>query len=87
MDVRRVNEDSITAEQMRQLLSGTPQPVEPTYTFAGGMAELEPGDAGWVTLDLEPGVYTLTCLIFDRNDSVIGKLHVDLGMHHTFTVQ
>jgi hypothetical protein len=87
MDVRRVNEDSITAEQMRQLLRRTPQPVEPTYTFAGGMAELEPGDAGWVTLDLEPGVYTLSCLIFDRNDGVIGKLHVDLGMHHTFTVQ
>jgi hypothetical protein len=87
MDVRRVNEEGITAEQVRQHLGGAPLPLAPTYSAAGGMAELEPGDSGWVTLDLEPGVYTLFCWIFDRNDGVIGKLHSDLGMHHTFTVQ
>jgi len=87
MDVRRVNEEDISAEQVRQHLGGSPLPVEPTYTFAGGMAELEPGDSGWVTLDLEPGVYTLTCLIFDRRDGAIGKLHTDLGMHYAFTVE
>jgi uncharacterized cupredoxin-like copper-binding protein len=87
MDVRRVNEQGITAEQVLQHLRGTPQPVAPTDAGAGGMGELEPGDSGWVTLDLEPGVYTLICLVFDQQDGVLGKLHTDLGMHHTFTVQ
>jgi hypothetical protein len=86
MDVQRVNEAGITAEQVRQHLSGTPQPVAPTYSAAGGMGELAPGGAGWVTLDLEPGVYNLSCLIFDRAGGT-DKLHLDLGMHHAFTVE
>jgi hypothetical protein len=40
-----------------------------------------------VTLDLDPGVYTLICLVFDQQDGVVGKLHTDLGMHHAFSVQ
>jgi hypothetical protein len=87
MAVRRVNEEGITAEQMRQLLGGTPLPVEPSYTGAGGMGELEPGGSAWATLDLEPGVYTLICTVFDLRDGVLGKLHTVLGMHHAFTVQ
>jgi hypothetical protein len=86
MDVLRVNEAGITAEQVRQHLSGTPQPVAPTYSAAGGMGELAPGGAGWVTLDLEPGVYMLQCLIFDRAGGT-DKLHSDLGMQHAFTVE
>jgi hypothetical protein len=83
---QRVNEEGITAEQARQHLGGTPQPVEPTYSFSGGMAELEPGGSGWATLDLEPGVYTLLCYIFDRAGGT-DKLHTELGMHHAFTVE
>ena len=88
MDVRRVNEESITAERVRQLLSGTP-PVAPSYIPAGGMGELDPGASAWATLDLEPGVYTLICIVFDKSTDSggTGKLHVDLGMHHAFTVQ
>ena len=88
MDVRRVNEDGIAPEQVGQSLSGTPVPVEPTFTGVGGMGELGPGDSGgWVTLDLEPGVYTLICTVFDQHDGEIGKLHFQLGMNHPFTVQ
>jgi hypothetical protein len=87
MLVQRVNEEGITAEQMRQHLGGTPLPVEPSYTSAGGMGELEPGGSGWATLDLEPGVYTLICLVFDQSGGSVGKLHLELGMNHTFTVQ
>ena len=87
MQVRRVNEDGITAEQVRQLLHGTPQPITLTFSGAGGMGELEPGDSGWATLDLEPGVYTLICLVFDQSGGSVGKLHFELGMNHTFTVQ
>jgi hypothetical protein len=51
------------------------------------MGELEPGGSAWATLDLEPGVYTLICTVFDLRDGVLGKLHTVLGMHHAFTVQ
>jgi hypothetical protein len=101
MFVQRVNEEGITAEQVSQHLGGTPLPVAPSYSAAGGMGELEPGGgSGWVTLDLDPGVYRLICTVFDQSDdavgpvssergalSGVGKLHVDLGMHHAFTVQ
>ena len=86
MDVRRVNQEGITAEQLREFLRGTPQPVEPTLSAAGGMGELAPGGSAWVTLDLEPGVYTLLCYIFDRAGGT-NQLHSQLGMHHAFTVQ
>jgi hypothetical protein len=87
MLVHRVNEEGITAEQMSQHLGGTRLPVEPSYAAAGGIGELERGGSGWATLDLEPGVYTLTCIVFDQVDGQIGKLHTDLGMHHAFTVE
>ena len=87
MFVQRVNEDGITPEQVRQHLSGTPLPVPPSYTAAGGMGEMQPGDSGWATLDLDPGVYALICIVFDQSDGTIGKLHTDLGMHHAFTVE
>jgi hypothetical protein len=51
------------------------------------MGELAPGASGWVKLDLEPGIYTLICTVFDQQDGEIGKLHFQLGMHHAFTVQ
>jgi len=87
MLVHRVNEEGITAAQVSQHLGGTPLPVAPSYRAAGGIGELKPGRSGWATLDLEPGVYTLTCIVFDQRDGVIGKLHTDLGMHHAFTVE
>jgi len=95
MFVHRVNEDGITAEQVRQHLGGTPLPVTPSYSPAGGMGELEPagelepsGGSGWATLDLEPGVYTLICIVFDQpGDGSVGELHTDLGMNHAFTVE
>ena len=87
MLVHRVNEDGITAEQVSQHLGGRPLPMAPSYTAAGGIGELESGASGWVTLDLEPGVYTLTCIVFDQSDGMFGKLHTDLGMHHAFTVE
>jgi hypothetical protein len=87
MEVRRFNEEGIAAEQLRQHLAGTPLPVAPSYTASGGMGELLPGDSGWAIVDLEPGVYTLICYVFDQGDSATGKLHADLGMHHVFTVE
>jgi hypothetical protein len=87
MFVQRINEESITAEQVSQHFGGTPVPVAPTLSPAGGMGEMKPGGSGWVTLDLGPGVYVLLCLVFDQSDGTLGKLHADLGMNHTFTVQ
>lgn len=90
MIVQRVNEESVTADQVRQHLSGSPLPVAPSFSAAGGMGELLPGDSGWVTLDLEPGVYALICIVFDvraADSGGTGKLHADLGMHDAFTVE
>ena len=88
MDVRRVNEEGITPDQVSRHWNGTPQLVAPTYSAAGGMGELPAGGSGWVTLDLEPGVYTLICYVFDRAEGgEVRGLHVDRGMHHAFTVE
>jgi hypothetical protein len=83
-----VSEETLTPEQVQQTLSGTPLPVGPAFTGPdGGMGELAPGASGWVTLDLDPGVYVLTCNVFDLSGGELGKPHVELGMSHAFTVQ
>ena len=85
----RVNEEGITTGQVSQHLTGTPVSMKPTYAPTGGMGEIDPGVSGWVTLDLEPGVYTLVCLVIDNGtgSGETGKLHYQLGMNHPFTVQ
>jgi uncharacterized cupredoxin-like copper-binding protein len=89
MGLQRVNEEGITAEQVAQSLNGTPLPTQPTLVHAGGMGELAPGDSGWATLDLDPGVYVLYCLVFDNptGSGGPGKLHSQLGMQHVLTVE
>jgi hypothetical protein len=48
-----------------------------------GVARLGPGGAAYLRLDLEPGVYLLTCLITDPRS---GEPHVALGMFKPITV-
>jgi uncharacterized cupredoxin-like copper-binding protein len=83
-----VSEETMTAEQVEQSLSGTPLPLALAFPGSdGGMGELLPGDSGWVTLDLDPGVYVLTCFVFDQSGGGFGKAHTELGMSHAFTVE
>jgi len=83
-----VSEETLTADQVQQSLSGTPLPLVPSFRGSdGGIGELAPGDSGWVTLDLGPGVYVLTCHVLDVSGGGSGKGHSDLGMSHVLTVQ
>jgi hypothetical protein len=86
MAVWRLNEESLSAEQLAEHRRGTPLPAA-AYTPAGGFGEILPGDSGWVTLDLEPGDYALACIVFDRAEDGTLTLHTDLGMHHAVTVE
>ena len=87
MAVFRVNGDGVTAQQVSQAHNGTPAPAALSYAAVGGMGELMPGDSGWATLNLDPGVYVLRCRVFDRSSGEAGQLHWVLGMHHSFTVE
>jgi len=82
-----VSEETLTPEQVQQSLSGTPLPFAAVTGSAGGMGELAPGESGWAMLDLDPGVYVLTCNVFDLSDGVVGKAHTELGMSRAFTVE
>jgi uncharacterized cupredoxin-like copper-binding protein len=85
-----VSEESLTAEQVQQSLSGTPLPLTVSFSGStGGMGEIDPGHSGWVTLDLDPGVYVLTCNVLDIGEGPggSGKGHTDLGMSHAIMVE
>jgi hypothetical protein len=55
----------------------------PPFRFAGGMAGLEPGQTGFLRLDLDAGSYVLVCLVTDPDT---GRFHFDEGMIQPFTV-
>lgn len=57
-----------------------PPPFEPV----GGMQGLNPGDSGYVELDLSPGSYIASC---DIPDPASGTPHAELGMLVQFDVQ
>jgi hypothetical protein len=83
-----VSEKTLTPEQVQQSLSGTPLPLGLSFPGSdGGIGELEPGESGWATLDLDPGVYVLTCYVFDTSGGDLGKAHTELGMSHAITVE
>jgi hypothetical protein len=86
MAVWRLKTESVSTEQLAQHRGGTHLSAT-AYTPAGGFGEILTGDSGWVTLDLEPGDYTLACIVFDQGEDGTLKLHTDLGMHHAFTVE
>lgn len=54
----------------------------PPGDAAGGLAAIEPGATGWVTLNLAPGTYFVACFVPDSS----GKPHVADGMYTSFTV-
>jgi hypothetical protein len=54
----------------------------PPGDAAGGLAAIEPGATGWVTLNLAPGTYFVACFVPDNS----GKPHVADGMYTSFTV-
>ena len=43
---------------------------------------IDPGDDGVLAVELEPGTYTVQCLVEEK-----GKTHADLGMKTTFEVK
>jgi hypothetical protein len=55
----------------------------PPFRFAGGMAGLEPGQTGFLDVDLDAGSYVLICLV---TDPATGRFHFDEGMIRPFTV-
>jgi hypothetical protein len=55
----------------------------PPFRFVGGMAALEAGQAGFLSLDLAPGSYVLLCAV---TDAATGRFHFEEGMIQPFTV-
>lgn len=56
----------------------------PPFEDAGGFQAIDPGKAGWVTLDLQPGNYVALCHV---PDPASGHAHMELGMVMPFSVK
>lgn len=55
----------------------------PPFEDAGGLQGIDPGESGWLNLDLQPGNYVALCHI---PDPASGKAHEELGMVMPFSV-
>lgn len=55
----------------------------PPFRLMGGLAAMEPGQSGFLRLDLDPGSYVILCLV---TDPATGRFHFDEGMIQAFTV-
>lgn len=56
----------------------------PPFTSIGGFQGINPGQSGWLNLDLTPGDYVAVCYI---PDPASGHAHMELGMTMPFTVK
>jgi hypothetical protein len=74
----------VTFEQFHKLLSSQGPPAgPPPFDDAGGIGGLQPGTAGWMKLNLQPGNYVALCFVPDVKT---GKPHFMFGMMAAFTV-
>lgn len=81
VEVSRIPDDATTADEIV---------ADPEAAMGSGLIEMiaggafaEPGMTGYLTVDLEPGRYLITCMIPD-SDNVTHAAH---GMFHELTVQ
>ena len=56
----------------------------PPFADVGGLQGIDPGESGWVNLNLTPGEYVALCHI---PDPASGKPHMELGMVTPFSVK
>lgn len=56
----------------------------PPFSDVGGLQAIDPGESGWVNLNLTPGEYVALCHI---PDPASGKPHTELGMVAAFSVK
>jgi hypothetical protein len=56
----------------------------PPFASAGGLQGIDPGESGWLKLNLTPGEYVALCHI---PDPASGKPHTELGMVAPFSVK
>lgn len=56
----------------------------PPFENAGGLVGIDPGESGWLHLDLQPGNYVALCHI---PEPLSGQPHTELGMVRPFSVK
>lgn len=56
----------------------------PPFADAGGFQAIDPGDVGWLNLNLQPGSYVALCYV---PDPATGHAHMEMGMVMPFTVK
>jgi len=56
----------------------------PPFSSAGGLQTIDPGESGWLHLNLTPGEYVAQCHIPEPTS---GKPHTELGMVASFSVK
>jgi len=56
----------------------------PPFASVGGFQAINPGESGWLHLDLESGNYAAICYV---SDPASGHAHAELGMLLPFTVK
>ena len=81
LSIMRVDDGKALGDVVAYLQAGFQgeQPV----AFTGGAGGIEPGEDGYIDLDLAPGTYLAMCFLADE---ATGKRHVELGMLAQLTV-
>lgn len=79
--VVRLNE-GVTFEELMAAFQEGESAAFPLFTPVGGPALTDPGDAGRVTLHLDPGAYALLCFVEDE----AGIPHLAQGMARPLTI-
>jgi hypothetical protein len=75
--------EGVTPQQVVATEMGQIKGPRPSYTYAGGVAPMEPGRHAYMHVNLKPGNYALICFIPDGKD---GKPHLAHGMLKQITV-
>ncbi|MET0903618.1 MAG: hypothetical protein ABWZ52_10295 [Acidimicrobiales bacterium] len=81
LSIMRVDDGKALGDVVTYLQAGFQG--EPPVAFTGGAGGIEPGEDGYIDLDLAPGTYLVMCFL---GDEATGKRHVELGMLSQLTV-
>lgn len=85
MAIFKLNEGATVADVMAMMSQEEPPEGPPPFEQIAFWAPMSAGEKAWVTLDLDPGEYTVLCFLPDFASDP-PKSHLEHGMVRTLTV-
>ncbi len=85
MAIVKLAEGATVDDVMALVASEEPPQGPPPFEDVAFLAPVSEGERAWITLDLEPGVYSVLCFLPDLSSESMTP-HLEHGMMHTLTV-